>query len=94
MPRETLTLFVTVLLVFIHFFFTRILSRVKSWWSSPKILWKKEQALTGLRIKSRKAALEAPLLAEEVLFDPIGQGIEAELGNSEDPTSNSENMAG
>ena len=63
-------------------------------WSSPKILWKKEQALTGLRIKSRKAALEAPLLAEQVGLNAIGQGIEAELRNSEDATRGSEDVAG
>jgi len=48
--------------------------------SSPIILGKKEQALTGLRSMSGKVALDAPLLAEEMLFDPIiGQGIKAKL---------------
>jgi len=43
---------------------------------------------------SEKVALEAPLLAEEVLFDPISQGIEAKLSNAEDARRGSENVAG
>lgn len=63
-------------------------------WSSPENLWEKEQALTGLGSMSGKVALNAPLLAEEMLFDPISQGIEAELRNDKDATRGSENVAG
>jgi len=50
--------------------------------------------LTGLEILDGKIALNAPLLAEEMLFDPIGQGIEAELRNAKDASRGSENVAG
>ncbi len=63
-------------------------------WGSSKILREKEQALTGLRGRSGKVALDTPLLAEEMLFDPIGQGKEAELRNTEDATRGSENVTG
>lgn len=43
---------------------------------------------------SGKVALNASLLGEEMLFDPISQGIEAELRNAKDASLGSENVAG
>jgi len=53
----------------------------------------KEPSLTGLEISGGKVALNAPLLAEEMLFNPISQGIEAKLRNAKDATRGSDNVA-
>ena len=50
--------------------------------------------MTGIGSMSGKVAVKAPLLAEEMLFNPIGQGLEAELRNAKDATRGSENVAG
>jgi IS5 family transposase len=39
--------------------------------------------LAGFRIAGGKTAGKAPLLAEQIRLDPIGQGVEAEVGDPE-----------
>ena len=68
-------------------------STIKIEMSSPQILREKEPSLTGLEISGGKVALNAPLFAEEMLFDPISQGIEAKLRNAKDTTRGSDNVA-
>jgi hypothetical protein len=50
--------------------------------------------LAGFGISGRKTAVKASLLAEKMSLDPVGQGIEAEVGDPEQPTGSLEDMAG
>jgi len=41
--------------------------------------------LSGIGVKGGKTAVKAPLLAEQIGLDPIGQGVEAEVRDPEHP---------
>ena len=50
--------------------------------------------MAGCGVAGRETAVKAPLLAEKMSLDPVGQGIEAEVGDPEQPPGRLEHMAG
>jgi len=50
--------------------------------------------LAGIRIAVGKTAVKASLLAEQIGLDPIGQGVEAEVGDPEHTAGRLQNVAG
>ena len=50
--------------------------------------------MAGCGVAGRKTAVKAALLAEKMSLDPVGQGIEAEVGDPEQPTGSLEHMVG
>jgi hypothetical protein len=50
--------------------------------------------LAGIRIAVGKTAVKALLLAEKIRLDPIGQGIEAAVRDSEHPLGSMQHVAG
>ena len=62
--------------------------------SSPKISGREEPSLAGIRTAVGKTAVKALLLAEKIRLDPIGQGIEAAVRDSEHPLGGMQHVAG
>ena len=69
------------------------MSRIQKEEEFPKIYGKR--AIAGrFRDRGGKTAVKAPLLAEQISLDPIGQGIEAEVGDSKHPAGRLQHVAG
>ena len=62
--------------------------------SSPKNLGGKEPLPASFGIFSGKKAVKAAFLAEEIRLDPIGQGVEAEVGDAEHAAGRQEHVSG